>query len=478
MIPTENITENSLQTPNKFNNFGMTLIELLIVLGILAALAGMTLTLVSEMDSSNRQNITKSKLDQLESIITGNNNQTSQFINDTGRLPVKIDGDGKELSELWNKEIFENTENITVNYNSSIENDLPITIPVTLNVGWKGPYINIPTTGKLYDGFGNNFWFAKDKNDLDDDTLWNTLNSNLTDTDNTAPISIIKFGSLGEDNIADNSNPDKKTNWQNIDDKREIKYRNLFATLHVKILLRDATTDQITWLPPTQTNGYKKYAAANSLYQDAIVMPPDSQFDPTTTQPTDMFITLPSASITTQTNIWSRYKTIVTTQTNVTEGTSQIYNLRWLPYSHKLNRLRVAVFSPYVAKNNETNHVKTNHVRITTAKYDYSGAMTTWEFDDKLYDKLSNGNSFTDFATIDDPDSDDDNSDSTNNNQTSINEVTFKNITPGIRKIFAYGYVANDSEPSPSNFQYSTIQTIELKPGENFITIYLSENEN
>ncbi|MDR2438044.1 MAG: hypothetical protein LBE12_01565, partial [Planctomycetaceae bacterium] len=61
----------------------------------------------------------------------------------------------------------------------------------------------------------------------------------------------------------------------------------------------------------------------------------------------------------------------------------------------------------------------------------------------------------------------------------------FHNLTPGIRKIFAYGYVkiteqnenGNESEKTPySNARHSHVQTIELKPGENFITIYLHES--
>ncbi|MDR0705324.1 MAG: hypothetical protein LBF88_10100, partial [Planctomycetaceae bacterium] len=56
------------------------------------------------------------------------------------------------------------------------------------------------------------------------------------------------------------------------------------------------------------------------------------------------------------------------------------------------------------------------------------------------------------------------------------------NLTPGIRKIFAYGYAEYEikteesSSPKYSNARHSNVQTIELKPGENFITIYLHES--
>ncbi|MDR2641437.1 MAG: type II secretion system GspH family protein [Planctomycetaceae bacterium] len=482
MNPNENIIENLLPKPSKL---GMTLIELLIVLGILAVLSGMTLTLVSEMDSSNRQNTTKVKLDQIESAIIGTPSHYSRFVNDLGRLPVIIDGDGKEFSELWDSNLFQSPENITIEYKGhnndfeNLTNSINNTINVTLNVGWKGPYLNVPN-GKLFDGFGNSFWIADGGNEItyDNEDFWNALNP----LPNTDPITIIKFGSLGEDNKNDTETetetPATNTtqNWQNKDDKREINSANFFATLHVQILLRDSSTNQTTWLPATKTTentGYKKYTADSNLSQNDIVLPAESAIS-TTTNPfekNDLFICLTQPSTTIINTNWTRTQ-IFKIGENENENAKYF---RWLPYSYKLNCMRVVIFSPYVSKmanatnteDNTSQQIKTSHIRITTAYYDFSATDNSWKFDDAIKnveDDAKFNESFPE-QEYSDPE----------HQQTEINTVTFTNLTPGIRKIFAYGYVKNNTtSPSYSNAQHSNLQTIELKTGENFITIYLN----
>jgi prepilin-type N-terminal cleavage/methylation domain-containing protein len=446
MPPAENIIENSLPKLPKLTKLGMTLIELLIVLGILAALAGMTLSLVSEMDTSNRQNTTKNKLEQLQTAIIGTPEHYSKFINDTGRLPVIVEGEGKQFSELWDNNLFEPARNIELSYNGYNNEFAQPMFSVTLNVGWKGPYLNVPN-GKLFDGFGNDFWIEKDINNLDSkesENFWNYFNS--VDSE---PISIIKFGSRGEDgedDTDDQGNPKENLTWQNKDDKREIKSSNFFATLHVKILLRDSSTAQTTWLPPAKTsdkNGYKKYIAAQQLYQDEIVLPAAAPLSTDTFQENDLFFRQPDT--TTNATTWTRLQTFKIDDNY----------LRWLPYSYKLNRLRVVVFSPHVSKilaATDDGPKKTADIKITTAFYNFdSDTNTHW----KLQENENEPENLED--------------------QTAINEVTFYNLTPGIRKIFAYGYVNNTSLTTISNKHQSNLQTIELKAGENFITIYLNE---
>ncbi|MDR1477578.1 MAG: type II secretion system GspH family protein [Planctomycetaceae bacterium] len=490
MTPTENITANSSPNPNKYAipkpvlakgfahisvgaNFiwqstetqqrktvvfsGMTLIELLVVLGILAALAGMTLNLVSEMNSSSRQDVTKNKLDQIETAIIGTPSQYSKFLNDMGRLPVAIGGEGNEFSELWNSNLFELASDLEVEY-SGYEGDILShfgkSISVTLNVGWKGPYLNVPN-GKLYDGFGNNFWIAKaeDEDDVNDSELWNIFNSA-----NSEILTIIKFGSLGEDNTKATS---QDSNWRNIDDKREIKVASVSSNLHVKILLCDSSTDQTTWLPPSKIsdpNGFKKYAIAQQHYQNDIVLPDNTNSNALAN---DLFICLPSPATTLTTNIdWSRFQ--IVEKVNA-EGNPQYW--RWLPNSHKSNRMRVVIFSPYVSQTaaatpeNENETLKTPHIRITTANYN-SDNNSKWNFTDEFKDTTENPYKTTPNTPTD---------------QTYISEVTFTNLTPGIRKIFAYGYIVNSESETYSNARHSNLQTIELKAGENFITIYLNE---
>ncbi|MDR1053827.1 MAG: hypothetical protein LBL39_06590, partial [Planctomycetaceae bacterium] len=299
--------------------------------------------------------------------------------------------------------------------------------------------------GKLYDGFGNNFWIAKnDDEELIDSPILKIFNP----SNNIDIVPIINFGSHGEE-----VQKDSESNVL-VNDKREINSSAVLATLHVKILLRDSSTDQMIWLPPSRTNdpkGYIKYDGQQHS-QDDIVLPNKTETEDTC-EANDLFICLPPTfSPTTSVSNWTR--------SQIVAKNGQYW--RWLSHSHKLNRMRVVVFSPYVSplatENSEEGiNYKTSHVRVTTASYDSTDDI--WKFTDKI-----EGTDENPFG-INPQDI----------NQKYINEVTIPNLVPGIRKIFVYGYVANDETNTHSNAHRSNVQTIEIKPGENFITIYLNE---
>jgi hypothetical protein len=66
----------------------------------------------------------------------------------------------------------------------------------------------------------------------------------------------------------------------------------------------------------------------------------------------------------------------------------------------------------------------------------------------------------------------------------SISEVEYRNVPVGIRKIWAYAYTSTITDVSDTTLSdeviddaewYSTVQTIEVKPGHNVVTLYLTE---
>ncbi|MDR3198992.1 MAG: type II secretion system GspH family protein [Planctomycetaceae bacterium] len=476
----------------KFNltrpNNGMTLIELVVVLGILAALAGMTLSFVGEMNSAARQTVTRNKLEQIENAIIGNNTQNSRFLNDMGRLPVMIHDNNKDnsgiiLSELWDSELFDRKTNDPVilynGYNDEITNTKKLNKPegiiVTLSGGWKGSYLNV-TNKKLYDGFGNDFHAANPKSDnpiqnwdnFDEiEEEFTVVLPNTTTILNIPEKTILKFGSFGEDDQFDDTSQKTSTAtaWQNADDIKKFHYSQVFATLRVNILLRDSSTTPATWQPPLQvkeypTNDNVKAYDPNTIYKTGSLIKDSND---------DLYVCTSDHSATTPSDnepiVWKRNETFIDKA-----GREWV----WLPRTNGLNRLRVTVFFPYVETEPTNNTLKKTIARAVTALYpdpdkispnlfyfypDTTNAPIEWN-------KIEPDN----FLPIVEIQGD------------TMNEITFRNLIPGIRKIFAYGFAECEivdnatSTTKYSNARHSNVQTIELKPGENFITIYLRES--
>lgn len=115
----------------KIKRTGMTLIELIIVLGIIAAISTYALTSVGSLTDRTRFDRSNRTMQQLKIAIVGTETKVSRFVEDLGRLPYFYwQNEGEEFSEL-----LENTENVD---------------------SWDGPYIQTGYT-KFYDGFGNPF---------------------------------------------------------------------------------------------------------------------------------------------------------------------------------------------------------------------------------------------------------------------------------------------------------------------------------
>jgi prepilin-type N-terminal cleavage/methylation domain-containing protein len=160
---------------------GMTLIELVVVLALLAGLAAMTLTGVADLGHRGRYDETTARMKLIREAVVGNGVEPGRFIRDMGRLPVVQSGmEGEELSELWKNDVasldYDDIESDPIPWPDS---PLPSGVPstVTLRCGWNGPYLMVddPDTAKSYDGFGNPWQVAT--NALGEVTLVESLGS-------------------------------------------------------------------------------------------------------------------------------------------------------------------------------------------------------------------------------------------------------------------------------------------------------------
>ncbi|MDR1383276.1 MAG: type II secretion system GspH family protein [Planctomycetaceae bacterium] len=238
-------------------NQGMTLIELVIVLGILAALAGSVLTMTASLNDRARYETTRQRLDEIEMAITGGANGESKFLNDMGRLPIlptDEEDEGKKLSELWECK----TEYGTLPKRLYPDGIVPHNI--TLSAGWQGPYINIAGT-KLYDGFGSEFHTVH---------TVTTETTKTTETTNTVweEKTIDAIGSYGADNTKDDEEDDESVSWQNRDDFRWNFSNRVLANLTVQIQIQVKGDLETKWTFPEASD--TQHVVVFSPYVDEV----------------------------------------------------------------------------------------------------------------------------------------------------------------------------------------------------------------
>lgn len=121
---------------------GLTLLELLVVLGILAVLAGLALRSVTGLFDQRRFEANAQQLQELEQAVLDD----AGFVADIGRLPLAQSADPlDQLSELWQAGALPAF---------SIQN-APGDPEVRLGAGWRGPYLRLPSgADTLRDAFG------------------------------------------------------------------------------------------------------------------------------------------------------------------------------------------------------------------------------------------------------------------------------------------------------------------------------------
>jgi prepilin-type N-terminal cleavage/methylation domain-containing protein len=136
---------------------GLTLVELLVVLAILAVMTTVAMTLTDSVVDQGRYDATRRTIESVENAILGPANQTdadgsrliSGFVADVGRLPVAVGSDPRtQLQELW-------LPGTLKPYQAWIPAE---DADVKLLAGWRGPYLQLPpATPDLRDAWGEAF---------------------------------------------------------------------------------------------------------------------------------------------------------------------------------------------------------------------------------------------------------------------------------------------------------------------------------
>jgi len=160
---------------------GLTLLELMVVVFILAAVATTAASVVSEADDQARYELTSSRLEQLREAILGRPDGRSGFASDMGRLPASVD------------ELLVAPADPAARFTWQGADPDP-----RLGVGWRGPYLDrAPGAGQGYgDGWG--------LSSVAPDWGW-TLS--FSSADGGAPLDQLSVSSLGRDGAAGGVEP-------------------------------------------------------------------------------------------------------------------------------------------------------------------------------------------------------------------------------------------------------------------------------
>ncbi|MFO1066349.1 MAG: type II secretion system protein [Pirellulales bacterium] len=154
---------------------GMTLVELVVVLAILAMLAGIAVRSMNAAAEQVRYECTRSVLEQSRIAILGDRMRPDHepdhygYFSDCGSLP-------SDLDDLLSKPI-----GITARSLFTFDSDRDGTNDVSLSGGWNGPYLH-PGVGQatIVDGWGRSITLSMDVDDL-------VMTSTGSDSDSTAP---------------------------------------------------------------------------------------------------------------------------------------------------------------------------------------------------------------------------------------------------------------------------------------------------
>ena len=141
---------------------GLTLLELVIVMVILAALTGIAVRAIEPVADQARYEQTLKSFEQIEQAYLlrtlGADSTVSYqgFIADIGRLPIAVGTDPQtQLSEFWAQGALP-----AFSVSDFDDPDTSATEAIPVAAGWRGPYLNLPPgPAVLRDGFGNDLTF-------------------------------------------------------------------------------------------------------------------------------------------------------------------------------------------------------------------------------------------------------------------------------------------------------------------------------
>lgn len=156
---------------------GLTLLELIVALGILAVLSTIAVRSLEPLADQARYESTQSVLQNLHELTVGDRfarnidgqRIVSGYIADNGTVPSSLD------------DFLTQPVGLSAFSQQSFDSDRDSTNDVTLSSGWQGPYLQLgPGESELLDGWGNAPLVDPDAGDFD-------FTSRGSDNDSTAP---------------------------------------------------------------------------------------------------------------------------------------------------------------------------------------------------------------------------------------------------------------------------------------------------
>ena len=155
---------------------GMTLIELIVTLTIMAAVASIAIVTLSDMGATSRYEETERRGLAAQRAVIGQPGEISRFFNDMGRYPVVLDASDSSyaLAELYDQEQIGDAYYRSIHLPATFTNarselgnsDLFDAVTnVTMGAGWRGPYL-LNRDKRFTDNWGNG-WIVTSSNDYD-----------------------------------------------------------------------------------------------------------------------------------------------------------------------------------------------------------------------------------------------------------------------------------------------------------------------
>ena len=461
---------------------GMTLIELIITLTILAAVASIAIVTLSDMGQTSRYEETSRRGAVAQRAVIGEPGEVSRFVNDMGRYPMVLvdmtsagDDDIKEqlslwyLAELYNIEaddevngtqvfVYDATEasavrsricyadadfNFDFDANGTATSDSTrLTTAAVINnrqvamkAGWNGPYL-INQYESFTDNYGQPWSVNVGTNAVNDvwDADWTTYRRN---SDGTVELEIVpilgdqitairsdfkvKVDSGGFYNSGDFSSTEEESSYANeVEDLTFPFYdSHVFAELTVNLHVQDYSG---IWM---SASGARTSEPETNKYDRARVM---------------LYVPLCERAAQPQLcEISGWYNGGLTTNLGVR-------------YRSWDGSVYVNDYSYYAQDGNGDG-------KFTSASPDTSGFVGTIPDVMRTRCEVTGVSAATGTPPLN-----------------GVSEVTFSNVPVGRRKIWAYIYSSEDAAIEDGGERYSHVQTVEIKLGHNVVDLYLTES--
>ncbi len=414
----------------------MTLIEIVVVLGIMAAVASVVLGSLVESAENERYDSNYQTMKSIRDAVCGTKEPDgiSRFLSDMGRLPIVINtvDDGKILTELFSKEEVENYYSGNEENNgkwTNVEFSLSncITFPTDSNLsfpdkftdipyycGWRGPYINVLST-TFKDAWNNNWRVAESSDDTETGDIMNYI---VSDGSNTT------------------YNDDDDVEWHEKNQSLQMDYTT--PSLVVNVMVRDdsGTTPIMRNASGTEDlSGYSGWTPDTSYSTSSAPIVEGGFLYKVKTIPSD------STTGTGKSGLATAKPTFLTSYKSLTVDNEIVWECIY-PEPNHIKTVNVALFSPYVEKG-ETNILMTSLNQNSSSHHIFNLVTSSGTIEVKTADG---------------------------------NEHDPVNLVPGHRKLFAWSYYETTNSTDDTvyvNKFCSDVIDITLKPGSNHVTLYL-----